>query len=169
MGTSHGYQHRTQRRAWNTKAATAATKKTVCKHRSLSTLALLEACIARRCQGPVIQGQLPQENTRRASGCCNIMPASATAGSPRILYPSLPLAWVSQSPQISCSFNAVLSERRTDALRQPTCRGRAKSKAEPQELCEQRREREISPCSPRSSGLNLYNQINVPCICGIPE
>ena len=67
-------------------------------------------------------------------------------------YPSLPAAWVSQSPRSSCSFNLVLSERRTDALRRPTCRGGAKSKAEPWELCEQRREREISPSSLRNSG-----------------
>ena len=66
-------------------------------------------------------------------------------------------------------FNPVLSERGTDALRRPTCRGRAKSKAEHQELCKQRREREISPSSLRSSGLNLHNQLAVPCICGIPE
>ena len=43
------------------------------------------------------------------------------------------------------------------------------SKAEPQELCEQRREREISPSSLRSSRLYLHNQLDVPCICGIPE
>ena len=43
------------------------------------------------------------------------------------------------------------------------------SKAETQELCEQRREREISPCSLRSSGLNLHNQLDVSCICGISE
>ena len=42
------------------------------------------ACAARHCQGPVIQGQLPWENTWHASGCCNVMAASATAGSPRI-------------------------------------------------------------------------------------
>ena len=81
------------------------------------------------------------------------------------LYPSLPPARVSQSPQISCSFNPILSERRTDALRRPTRRGGV----EPQELCEQRREREIPPSSLRSSGLNLHNQLDVPCICGIPE
>ena len=57
----------------------------------------------------------------------------------------------------------------TDARGQPTCRSRAKSKAEPQELCEQRKEREISPCSFRSCGLNPHNQLEVPCICGIPE
>ena len=34
--------------------------------------------------------------------------------------PFLP-ASVSQSPLISCSFNLVLSEQRTDALRRPTC------------------------------------------------
>ena len=56
-----------------------------------------------------------------------------------------------------------------DTLRRPTRRGRAKSKAEPQELCEQRREREISPNSLRSRGLKLHNQLDVPCICGIPE
>ena len=56
-----------------------------------------------------------------------------------------------------------------DDLRQPTCRGGAKCKAEPQELCEQRREKEISPSSLRSSGLNLHNQLDVHCISGIPE
>ena len=77
-------------------------------------------------------------------------------------YPSLPAAWVSQSPRSSCSFNPVLSERRTDVLRQPTHRGGAESKAEPRELCEQRREREISPSSLRGSGLNLHHQLDVP-------
>ena len=168
-GASRGYQRRHQRQAWDAKAAAAATKKPVCEHRSLSTPPLPEACAARHCQGPVIQGQLSRENTQHAWGCYNVTAASATAGSPRILYPSLPRAWVSQSPRISCSFNSVLSERGTDALRRPTCRGRAKSKAEPQELCEQRREREISPSSLRSSGLNLYNQLDARCICGIPE
>ena len=81
---------------------------------------------------------------------------------PPPLYPSLPAAWVSQSPRSSCSFNPVLSERRTDALRRPTHRGGAKSKAEPQELCEQRREREISPSSLGSSGLKLHKQLDVP-------
>ena len=56
-----------------------------------------------------------------------------------------------------------------DALRWPTCIGRAKIKAEPQELCKQRREREISPSSLRSSRLNLHNQTDVPYICGIPK
>ena len=83
-GASHGYQHRPQRRKWDTKAAAAATKKPVCKHRSLSTPPLLGACAARHCQGPVIQGQLPRENALHASGWCNVTPASATAGSPRI-------------------------------------------------------------------------------------
>ena len=61
------------------------------------------------------------------------------------------------------------SGRGTDALRQPTCRDGSKSKAEPQELYEQRREKEISPSSLRSSILNLHNQLDVPCTCGIPE
>ena len=107
--------------------------------------------------------------TQHTSGCCNVTLASAATGSPRIPYSSLPPTWVSQSPLISCYFNPVLSEWRKDALRWPTCRIRAKSKAEPQELCEQRREREMSPNSLRSSGLNLHSQLDVSCICGIPE
>ena len=93
--------------------------------------------------------------------CCRLSPHSVPIPPPP--------AWVSQSPLISCYFNPVLSEQRTDALRPPTRRGRAKSKAEPQELCKQRREREISPSSLRRSGLNLHNQLDVPWISGIPE
>ena len=129
---------------------------------SLSTPPLPGACAARHCQGPVIQGQLPWENALRASGCCNVMLASAAAGSLRIHTPPSPPAWVSQSPRISCSFNPVLSGRGTDALRRPTRRGGAKSKAEPRDLCEQRRDREIPPSSLRGSGLNLHNQLDVP-------
>ena len=66
-------------------------------------------------------------------------------------------------------FNPVLSGWGTDALRWPTCRGRTKSKAEPQELCEQTREREISPSCLKSSRLNLHNQLDVPCIYGMPK
>ena len=141
----------------------------MCKHRSLATPPLLGACAAFHCQVPVIQGQLPRENTQNASGCCNVMPVSAAAGSPCILYPSLPPALVSRITLISHSFNPCLSGWGTDALRRPTLRGVSKSKAESQELFEQRREREISPSSLRSSVLNLNNQHDVPCICGIPE
>ena len=169
MSTSHSHQRRHQRWAWDAKAAAAATKKPVCKHRSLTTSPFLGAYAPCHCQGPMIQGQLPWEDTQHASSCCNVTLASAFAGSARILYPSLPPAWVSQSPLISCYFNPVLSGQRTDALRRPTCRGRAKSKAESQELCEQRKAREISPSSLRSSGLNLHNQLDLPCISGIPK
>ena len=72
-GTSRGYQRGPQRRAWDAKAAAAATKTPVCEHRSLSTPPLPGAGAARHCQGPVTQGQLPWENARRASGCCNVM------------------------------------------------------------------------------------------------
>ena len=92
MSVSRSYQHGPQRWAWDAKAAAAATKKPVCKHRSLSTPPLLGACAAHHCQGPMIQGQLPRENAWHASGCCNVTLASAAAGSPRILYPSLPPA-----------------------------------------------------------------------------
>ena len=149
---------------WNVKAAAAATKKAVCKHRSLSTPPFPGACAACHCQGPVIQGQTPLENTRPSSGCCHVTLASATAGLPCIPYPSLCTAWGSQSPLISCYFNPIFSEQRTGTLRRPTCRGGSKSKAEPQELCEQIKEREISPSGLRNSGLNLHNQLDVPCI-----
>ena len=105
---------------------------------------------------------------RHTSGWYNVTLASAATGSPRNPYPSLHPAWVSQSPLISCYFNPVLGWG-TDALRRPTRRGGAKSKAEPQELGKQRRDREISPSSLRSSRLNLHNHDDVPCICGIPE
>ena len=72
-GASRGDQRGPQRRAGDAKAAAAATKKPVCEHRSLSTTSLLGAGAARHCQGPVILGQLPRENARRASGCCNVM------------------------------------------------------------------------------------------------
>ena len=104
MGASHSYQRGHQRWAWNAKAAAAATKNHVSKHWSLSTPPLLGACAACQCQGPVIQGQFTWENTRHASGWCNNTLASAAAGSPCIPYPSLTLAWVSQSPLISCSL-----------------------------------------------------------------
>ena len=168
-GESHGYQVGPQRRAWDAKAAAAATKKPVCKQRSLSTPPLPGACAARHCQGPMIQGQLLQEKAQHASGWCNVMLASAAAVSPRIHIPPFPPAGVSQKPQISYSFNLILSERRADTIRQPTRRGRPTSKAEPWELCEQRREREISPSSLRSSGLNPHSQLDAPCNCGIPE
>ena len=49
------------------------------------------ACEARHCQGSVIQGQLPGR-TRCASGCCNVTPASAAAGSPHIpIITTIPL------------------------------------------------------------------------------
>ena len=92
MGASRGYQRGPQRRAGDAQAAAAATKKPVCEHSSLSTHPLLRACAARHCQGPVIQGQLPQENTQHVSGWCNITLASAAVGWPHTLYPSLPAA-----------------------------------------------------------------------------
>ena len=65
MGVSRGYQRGPQRRAGDAGAVAAATKKPVCEHRSLSTPPLPGAGAARHCQGPVIQGQIPRENTRR--------------------------------------------------------------------------------------------------------
>ena len=128
----------------------------MCEHRSLSTPPVPGACAARD-PGTT----LPGECTARL----RLVQRHAGLGRGRLapppLYPSLPTAWVSQSPRSSCSFNPVLSERRTDALRRPTRRGRSKSRAEPRELCEQR-EREISPSTLRSSGLKLHKQLDVP-------
>ena len=84
MGARHSYQCRHQRWAWNANAAAAATKNPACKHRSLSTPLLLGDCATRHCQGPVIHGQIPQENTQRTTGCCNVMLASAATGLPSI-------------------------------------------------------------------------------------
>ena len=93
-----------------------------------------------------------------ATSCRPLLPQAR----PALHNPPSPPAWVSQSPLISCYFNPILSEQRKVTLRRSTCRGGAKSKAEPQELCKQRREREISPSSIRSSRLNLHNQLDVP-------
>ena len=90
MGASHGYQRVPQKRAWDAKATAATIKKSLCEHRSLSTLPLLGACAACHCQGPMIQGQLPRENTRCTSGWCKVTPASAAAGSPRVRTPPSP-------------------------------------------------------------------------------
>ena len=54
-------------------------------------------------------------------------------------------------------------------LRAAYMQRRGQTKAEPQVLWEQRREREISRCSLRSSGLNAHNQLDETRICGIPE
>ena len=76
---------------------------------------------------------------------------------------------MSKRALISRCFNPLLSGWGRDAWGWPTCRGEAQTKAEPQELCKQRRERENSPCSLGSSGLNPHNQLDKPCIYGIPE
>ena len=98
IGARRGYQRGPQRRAWDAKAAASATRKPVCKHRSLSTPLHPGACAARHCQGPVIQGQLPRENARRASGWCNVMwplppqarPASVPLPPPGLSEPEPP-------------------------------------------------------------------------------
>ena len=82
-GASCGYQLGLQRWAWNANATAAVTKNPMCNHRSLPTTPHPPppgACAARHCQDPMIQGQLPWKNTQRASGCCNVMLASAATG-----------------------------------------------------------------------------------------
>ena len=168
-GASHGYQRRPQRRAWDAKAAAAATKN-LCASTGHSP--------HRPSREPVqpATARLPWSGDNfpgRTHGAPQAAATSRRLCRRRLalppLYASLPPAWVSQSPRSSCSFNPVLCEQRTDTLRRPTPRGGSKSKAEPRELYEQRREREISPSSLRSSGLNLHKKPDVPCICGVPE
>ena len=96
----------------------------------------------------------PGERTARL-GLLQRHDASDAAGSPRLLR-------TAPSPRLSEPEPLKQSERRTDALRRPTGRGGSKSKAEPRELREQRREREIPPSSLRSSGLKLHKQLDVP-------
>ena len=177
MGMSHGYQLGTQRQEWNANAAAEAIKNPVCKHRSQSTPPAhphswepVQPATAKvlwsRDNFPRRTHDVPQAV---AMSQRPLSPQARPAFQLWLLYPSLPLTWVSKSALISCCFNRLLSGRGTDAWGQPTHRSRAKSKAEPQELCEQRREKEISPCSLRSSRLNPHNQLDVPCTCGIPE
>ena len=140
-----------------------------------------------RLQKSCVQAQVTLHNAPPGSLCSSPLPGSCDPGTtspgertaclrlvqhhaslrrrrlaPPPLYPSLSKTWVSQRPRSSCSFNPVLSGRGTDALRRPTRRGGSKSKADPQELCEQRREGEISPSSLRSRGLKLHKQLDVP-------
>ena len=44
-----------------------------------------------------------------------------------------------------------------------------KPKLNPRSCVHKEEKRKISFCSLRSSRLNLHNQLDVPCICGIPE
>ena len=59
----------------------------------------------------------------------------------------------------------------TDALRRPTCRGRTRSRAEHQELRTKKRKGNYSqqPQEQHNQHNQLHNQLDVPCICGIPE
>ena len=173
MGASHSYQLRSQRRAWNANAAAAAvTKNPVCKHRSLpkplwehvqdTTARILRSMdnVPGRTHG------MPQAV---AISFQPLPPQACPALQLSLQYPALPQAWVIQRALISCCFNPFLSGQGTDVWGRPTHRSRTKTKAEHQELGKQRREREISPCSLRSSGLNPHKQPDDLCICGIPE
>ena len=113
-GASRGYQRRPQRQAWDAKAAAATTKKPVCKHRSLSTPPLPGPCAASHCQDPVIQEQHPQENTRHISGWCNVLPASAAAGSSRIRTPPSPPPEGARAPESAAPLTpSCVSEEQT--------------------------------------------------------
>ena len=113
-GVSCSYQRGPQRQAWDAKAAAATTKKPVWEHRSLSTLPLTGACAACHSQGPVTQGQHPQENARPTSGCYNVTLASATAGSP--FNRTLPSPWPewARAPEAAALLTlSCVSEKQT--------------------------------------------------------
>ena len=141
----------------------------MCKHRALSSVSHPGACVTCHYQGPVIPGQLPP-------GEPGTPQAVATSSWPLPLqahhafHPSpSPPSLSEPEPPNHCSCNLLLSGGRTEARGQSRCRGRVRFKPETQELCEQRREKEISPCNLRSSRLNLHNQLEVPCTCVITE
>ena len=172
MGLSRGYHLGPQRQSWTTTAAIATTKDPACKHRSLPTSSRVPmqhttaAVPWFRANFPRRTHDVPQAV---ATTHQPLPPQAFPTSQLWLLYPSLPLTWVSKRALISHCFNPFLSGWGTDPWRRPTCRGGAKSTAEAQELCKERREREISPCSLRSSGLSSRNQLGKPCICGIPE
>ena len=124
MGVSRGYQGWHQRRAWNAKAAAAATKKPVCKHRWLSTPPFLGDCAAHHCHSHDPGTTSPGEHMthlRLLQHYAGLWNRRLAPHSVSLLPPPPPTASVSQSSLISCSFNHILSGWRTDALRRPTC------------------------------------------------
>ena len=172
MGMSRGYRLGPQRRAWTTNAAAAATRNPVCKCRSLRT----------HLQEPV------QHTTARVQWYGDNFPGRTHGGPQAVVMSRWPLppqdhpafqlwlpnhslspASMSKRTLISHCFNPLLCEHWTDTWRGLTCTGSAKTKAEPQEQCEQRKEREIFMCSIRSSRLNPHNQLDKTCISGITE
>ena len=171
MGVSCGYQRRHQRQAWIANAAAAATRILCTSTGHYPHLSSWEPVQLATARVPWSRDNFPgraQGMPQAVAMSPRALPLQAHAAF-RIPYPSLSTAWGNQCPLISHSFNPLLSGWRTDTRWRPTCRGRAKTKAEPQELCEQRKEREISPWSLKSNGLNLHNQVDLPCISGIAE
>ena len=171
MGVNCGYLLRPQRWAWNANAA-AATKNPVCKCRSLPTLPG-EPEEHATAWVPWSRNNFPRRThgTSQAVAmlCWPLLLEACPTFQLWLPHASLSVAWVSKRALISHCFNPLLSGQGTGTWRWPTSRGGAKTKVELQELCKQKREREISLCSLRSSGLNPHNQHDKPCICGILE
>ena len=62
----------------------------------------------------ICDGQLPWENARRASGCGNVTPVSATAGSPRIHTPPSPWPEWARAPESAAPLTpSCVSEEQT--------------------------------------------------------
>ena len=106
-------------------------------------------------------GRIHSEPQAVAMSCQTLLPQACPAFQLWLLCPFLSPGWVSKGALISCCFNPLLSGQGTDAWGQPPARGGAKIKAEAQGLWKQRKEREISLCSLRSSRSNPHiNFIN---------
>ena len=104
---------------------------------------------------------MPQEV---AMSCQPLLPQARPA------FYALPLPrGVSQSPLISCYFNPILSEGRTDASGNLHAEVEPNPKLNPRSCANKEEKGKFLPVSLRSSGLNLHNQLNVACITGIPE
>ena len=90
-GASCGYQCGPQRRAWDAKAATAATKKPVCKHRSLSTLPSREPVQPATARVPCSRDIFPGRTHSMPHACATsrwLLPPQA-----RLAFRTLPSPW----------------------------------------------------------------------------
>ena len=131
------------------------------------------ACGACHCQGPKIQGQLcgrTHSTPQAVAMSCQPLPLQARPTIPIMTTVPLPPPSLSEpDPLISCCFNPVLSGWAQMPEGDLHAEAGPKPKLNPRSCAKKRRKRKISLCSLRSSGLNPHNQLDEPCICGIPE
>ena len=86
----------------------------MCEHKSLSTPPHLGACAAHHCQGPVIQGQLPQEERTARIRLVQRHAGSATVSSPRNRNPPSPWPELARAPESAAPLSpSCLSKEQT--------------------------------------------------------